>query len=78
MFGSTGVHHPKTKKERDIMLRLEARSHASECEQLANGARIMGNDRIANALEKSAKFLRHFAVDRTAKREDTDGSTKQG
>jgi hypothetical protein len=61
MFGTTGVHHPKTKAERATMMRLEARSHANECERLANGARIVGQDRMADALEKAAKFIRHFA-----------------
>jgi hypothetical protein len=42
-------------------MRLEARSHANECERLANGARIVGQDRMADALEKAAKFIRHFA-----------------
>lgn len=63
MFGSTGFHHPKTKKEQAAMMLLEARSHAGECEELAVAIRrTHPNDLVlVHALEKAAKFIRHYA-----------------
>lgn len=61
MFGNTGHHHPKTKAEVKTMLRLEARSHATECERQAAALRVVHPHLpAADALEKAAKFIRMY------------------
>jgi hypothetical protein len=61
MFGTTGTQHPKTKAEREAMLRLEVRSHANECERQAAALRVVHlHLPAADALEKAAKFIRMF------------------
>jgi hypothetical protein len=62
MYGNTGHSHPKTKAERDTMMRLEARSHATECERQAAALRLLFPQSPAAAvLENAAKFIRYFA-----------------
>lgn len=50
------------------MLRLEARSHANTCEELAAAMRLINSggraDAVAGALEKAAKFMRHFTEEK--------------
>jgi len=61
MYGNTGHQHPKTKAERQTVLRLEARSHANECERQAAALRVVHPHLpAADALEKAAKFIRLF------------------
>lgn len=62
MFGNTGFKQPRTKKEIETMMRLEARSHANECERLASAIRTaQPHSPAPDALDKAAAFIRHFA-----------------
>ena len=42
------------------MMRLEARSHANTCEELAQAMKRLNRLDLADALEKAAKFIRYF------------------
>lgn len=63
MFGNTGHHHPKTKKEKRTMMRLEALSHANTCEERAKAWHLLGRHSEASVLEQAARFIRHFAAE---------------
>lgn len=62
MFGSTGFHHPKTKKEMRAETWLEARNHAKTCDELAVALRRTHPSDLVlvHALEQAAKFIRHY------------------
>lgn len=65
MFGNTGfIHKPvkKTRKELRAMLLLEARSHASTCDELATAEFLIHpHSPTSAALSKAAKFIRRLA-----------------
>jgi hypothetical protein len=59
------VEKPKTKTELKTMMKLEARSHANTCEELA--AKVRGFDGrtdtpVTIALDQAARFLRRLTV----------------
>lgn len=58
------VEKPKkrTKKELAETVKLEARSHANTCEELARASRFLGSDTASSAaLDKAAMFIRRLA-----------------
>lgn len=58
------IEKPKrTKKEIETMMRLEARSHANACVELARSLQHFSGQHgpVVEALEKAAQFIRQLA-----------------